>query len=304
GAPLRFGNTVTVGIVSSIRRRGSRPKRPNWMKAYIQFDSAINPGSSGGALVNMEGQVIGVVTAMRKDAQGLGFAVPVNRLKRILPRLMGGHNITAATLGVEVQPMDEALARALGLKEPQGALLRDVGRGSPADAIGLVPGDVVLRYGGVTLRDHADLPWLVATSKVGESVELTILRDRQKVSLMAEPVAERRWKLSKAKRTGAEPNPPGGVGVTVASTEVARAIGFEGLSGVLVFQVDANTPAWRAGLRVGMWIAQVGDTPVPSPADFYQAVQDGLARDGAVRIRIYTQERQPQWMAWEAPPGD
>ena len=304
GAPLRFGNTVTVGVVSSVRRRGSRPRRPNWMKSYIQFDTAINPGSSGGVLVNMGGQVIGVVTAMRKDAQGLGFAVPVNRLKRMLPRMMGGYDVERATLGVAAQSTDEALARSLGLKSPTGALLRDVDLGGPADKAGLLAGDVIVRYDGQAIADHADLSWLVATSRVTEPVDVVVVRAREKLTVTVEPKLKSRWHVS-SRRGGADRIPPGGVGVTGADAEVVRAMGFDGLpGGVLVYVVAPGSVAYRAGVRPGMWVVQVGDALVATPARFYQAVNESLARDGAVRVRVYNGEREARWMAWEAPAGD
>ena len=299
GAPLRFKSTTTVGVVSSVNRKGSRPKKETPLKSYLQFDTAINPGSSGGPLMNTSGQVIGVVTAMRKDGQGLGFAIPVNRLKRVLPRLIGGQSVKASALGVDVQDMSVELGRSMGV-QPTGALVSWVNRSGPAQKGGLKVGDVVTEYDGVLVYDGGGLKWLMAVSPAGREVSLSVNRVGSAKTLKLTPVLKgaisRKRKSSHLNGSGVKV--VGGVGVAIASRPVKHALGYGDARGVLVVFVERGSPAFVAGLRPMMMIKQVDAKSVDSPLKFGDVMSRALKERGAVRILVHDRE-DVRWVAWE-----
>src|SRR5262249_13911730 len=141
GNPFGLGNTVTMGIVSAKSRSiGAGP-----YDDFVQTDASINPGNSGGPLFNLRGQVVGINTAINPPGKGIGFAMPVDALKDVLPQLLSAGKVARGRLGVAVQPVDTALAKALGLDKTKGALVGDVEPGGPADKAGLRPGDLILK---------------------------------------------------------------------------------------------------------------------------------------------------------------
>ena len=141
GNPFGLGNTVTMGIVSAKSRAiGAGP-----YDDFIQTDASINPGNSGGPLFNLLGQVVGINTAINPQGRGIGFAIPVDALKDILPQLQSSGRVARGRLGVAIQSVDLALAKALGLERPKGAMVAEVEPGGPADRAGLRPGALLLR---------------------------------------------------------------------------------------------------------------------------------------------------------------
>jgi serine protease Do len=175
GNPFGLGDTVTMGIVSATERAlGASP-----YDDFIQTDASINPGSSGGPLFDLHGQVVGVSTAIVAQAQGIGFAIPIDDLKRVLPELTTGGRVTRGRLGVTIQGMDSTLAEALGLDRPRGALVADVQPGGPAARAGLQPQDVILAADGHDISRAVDLPRLIAEHRPGSLVQLKVLRDKQ-----------------------------------------------------------------------------------------------------------------------------
>jgi serine protease Do len=175
GAPLGFANTITVGVVSATDR--SLPTEA--YVPFIQTDVAVNPGSSGGPLLNLAGEVVGINSVIISGTggyMGLSFAIPIDLALDISKQLQAKGKVTRGRIGVAVQPMTRELAQSFGLKEPQGALIAAVERGGPADKAGIKPGDVVLRYNGKPLEDENMLPRLVAATKPGETATLDLWR--------------------------------------------------------------------------------------------------------------------------------
>ncbi len=174
GNPFGLGNTVTMGIVSA----KSRSIGAGLYDDFIQTDASINPGNSGGPLFNLRGQVIGINTAINPHGQGIGFAIPVDALKDILPQLLSTGKVARGRLGVAIQSVDLSLAKALGLDRPKGALVGEVEPGGPADRAGLRAGDLIVRINQVDVGRSEDLPRAVARNLPGSKVKVEFLRER------------------------------------------------------------------------------------------------------------------------------
>ena len=175
GNPFGLSNTVTVGIVSAKGRViGAGP-----YDDFIQTDAAINPGNSGGPLFNSRGEVVGINSAIFSQSGGnigIGFAIPINVAKQLLPELETNGSVTRGWLGVSIQQLTPELARSLGISEARGALVADVTSSGPAEKGGMKRGDVIVSYDGKKIEDSAALPALVATTPVGKTVPVEVVR--------------------------------------------------------------------------------------------------------------------------------
>lgn len=174
GNPFGLTHTVTMGIVSAKGRTiGAGP-----YDDFIQTDASINPGNSGGPLFDLRGQVVGINTAINPNGQGIGFAIPVDTLKQVLPQLVTKGRVARGRLGVLVQPVDPALAKALGLERPQGALVGEVEANGPAAKAGLKAGDLIVEVNGANVARSEDLPKIVAAHPPSSKVTIKVLRQR------------------------------------------------------------------------------------------------------------------------------
>ncbi len=175
GNPFGLGDTVTMGIVSAKGRSlGAGP-----YDDFIQTDASINPGNSGGPLFDLHGQVIGINTAINPQGKGIGFAIPIDAVRQVLPQLIATGHVTRGRLGVVIQGMDDDLAHALGLDHPHGALVEEVEQGSPGEKAGIKSGDVIVAVDGQEVPHSVDLPRMVATHAPGTQVKLTFVREKQ-----------------------------------------------------------------------------------------------------------------------------
>lgn len=177
GNPMGLSHTVTVGIVSAKGRREVRPDDGLRYADFIQTDASINPGNSGGPLFNLQGEVIGINTAINAHAQGIGFSVPINMVKTVLPALKTRGLVERSWLGIQIGPVTAAHAKDAGLDRPQGALVSGVVRQGPAELAGLRAGDVILRFGDRPIERHDDLPWIASNAGIGETINLAIRRE-------------------------------------------------------------------------------------------------------------------------------
>jgi serine protease Do/serine protease DegQ len=186
GNPFGLDQTVTVGVISATGRSDVGIAT---YENFIQTDASINPGNSGGPLVNLKGEVIGVNTAIVAAGQGIGFAIPINMVKRVVDQLVDKGKVVRGWLGVALQPLSPDLAQSLGLSGTSGAVVSSTITGSPAAQAGLQQGDVIIAYDKVPVEDYRHVQRLVAETRVGKNVTLQIVRKKQTIEV-AVTVAE------------------------------------------------------------------------------------------------------------------
>jgi len=181
GNPYRLDHTVTVGVISAKGRpvtiADQSTNKQRVYKNLIQTDAAINPGNSGGPLISLDGKVIGINTAVNAQAQGIGFAIPINTAKEVLNELITTGSVARPYIGVLLQDVTDRLAQYLGLDEPKGSLIADVVSGSPAEKAGLQRGDVILKINNTDIKNSNDVSSIVSKSKINDTLVMLILRD-------------------------------------------------------------------------------------------------------------------------------
>jgi serine protease Do len=201
GNPFGLDQTVTVGVISATGRSDVGIAT---YENFIQTDASINPGNSGGPLVNLKGQVVGVNTAIVAAGQGIGFAIPINMVKRVVDQLVDKGKVVRGWLGVALQPLSPDLAQSLGLAGTNGAVVGSTITGSPAAQAGLQQGDVIVGYDNTPVEDYRHVQRLVAETRVGKSVTLQLVRKKQKMDV-AVTIAE--VPDETARRPGPPPKP-------------------------------------------------------------------------------------------------
>jgi serine protease Do len=269
GNPFGLSDTVTAGIVSAKGRViGAGP-----YDDFIQTDASINPGNSGGPLLNMKGEVVGINTAILPEGQGIGFAIPVNTAKPLIPQLESKGKVTRGYLGVNIQSISTELAKALKLKETRGALVADVVEGSPAEKAGVKRGDVIVAYNGNAVEDSHTLPAMVAATPVGREITLTVLRDGKEQQLRME-VGKLPSDETKAEAEESAQPAGGKLGLRLhtVNPELARQLGLRADQGVVVMGVEPGSPAAEAGIQQGDVILEVNRKPVTSINDVKEQV--------------------------------
>ncbi len=277
GNPFGLEATVTAGIVSAKGRViGSGP-----YDDYIQTDASINPGNSGGPLFNAEGQVVGINTAIIAGGQGIGFAIPINMAKAIIPQLQEKGKVTRGRLGVMIQPLTEDLAKSFGVKGEKGALVSEVIAGSPAEKAGLKVGDIIVTYDGKQLGEFNELPRLVASTPVGSKVKLDIIRDgkHKEVTVTIDKLQETAAEASGAiKRM---------LGMTVQelTPELATRMQLSVTKGVVVTEVAPAGAAVDAGIQPGDVIQEVNGSKI-STLDEYDKALASVKKNGLLRILL------------------
>jgi Do/DeqQ family serine protease len=180
GNPFGLDHTLTVGVISATGRSEVGIAA---YENFIQTDASINPGNSGGPLLNIRGEVIGINTAIVASGQGIGFAIPVNMARKVMEDLVKKGKVTRGWLGVGIQPLTPELAKSFGLGADEGILVNQVMPKSPAEAAGLKTGDLILTVDGKPVKDPRQLQRIVAEAEIGKSIEVTILREKQKRTL-------------------------------------------------------------------------------------------------------------------------
>jgi serine protease Do len=266
GNPFGLENTVTAGIVSALARHINQGPYDN----FIQTDAAINPGNSGGPLLSTTGEVVGINTAIFSRSGGnigIGFAIPINLAKEIVPQLKEKGHVTRGWLGVMIQKVTPDIAESLGLSEPKGALVADVVKDGPAEAVGIKQGDVIIEYDGKPVNESAELPLLVARTPVGKKVPVKVIRDKTTETFTIEIAELKEEETAQAGRSTAEDL---GLAVQTLTPDLAENLGLDRtLKGVVVTQVEPGGPAGEAGLRRGDVILEVNRQAVKD-ADAYR----------------------------------
>lgn len=282
GNPFGLGHTVTTGIVSAKGRTiGAGP-----YDDFIQTDASINPGNSGGPLFNMNGEVIGINTAIVPQGQGIGFAIPSNMAINILQQLSGEGKVTRGWLGVAIQELSPELMQAFKLENNDGALIADVIVDSPAQKAGLKRGDIIVGFNGDKVRDSSELPRLVAAMPPGKAATVDILREGKRLSI---PVVLGTLPEEEEQAT-ATPKPSEvevslGLRVEPITPDIADSLKLENPEGVVVSGVEANGPAAEAGLRRGDVVREINRLPIRD-IDDYEAVTANLRANATVLFLV------------------
>jgi serine protease Do len=274
GNPFRLSHTVTVGVVSAVGRLQQTAVAQRF-EEMIQTDAAINRGNSGGPLLNLRGEVIGVNTMIVSDDTGgnlgVGFAVPINTVTEILPQLRNG-KISRGRIGVTVSriPMTQSYAEGLGLTGPGGAEISSVDPRGPAAAAGVRVGDVVVEFNGKPVRDNSELVSLVTRTAPGTTVPVKLLRDRKPVTIdiridELNLDAERGQVAARNQRPDRGAPTQTGFGMTIDELTARDASDLNvprGLGGAVIVDISPTGSAARAGLQRGDVILKVGTTDV------------------------------------------
>jgi serine protease Do len=292
---LGLDRTVTVGVVSAVGRRGLVfGEETPYLQNYIQTDASINPGNSGGPLVNLRGEVIGINSAITSPSGGnvgIGFAVPVDIAKQIVPQLIESGEVRRGWLGVSIQDVDPDMAEALGLGRARGAMVSSVFEGSPADGAGLVEGDVIISFDGEEVSDYAALQRMVAAHSPGVNITLGYIRDgrERETSLTLGDRTEATGELA----TAPPPEEPAtgewlGLTVETFTDSTARRLGVSFVQGVLVTAVEPGSPADRKSIRAGDVIVEVDGEGVPDVATFDRMATEHEGSTKAVLFLVNT----------------
>jgi serine protease Do len=265
GNPYGYAHSVTAGIVSAKGR--SLDQGP--YDDFIQTDAAINPGNSGGPLINLSGEVIGINTAINPQANTMGFAVPINLAKDILPQLRASGKVVRGWLGVMIQKVSADLAKEFELDERAGALVAKVDPRGPAQKAGIKSGDVIVRFAGQDIKEMEQLPRAVAATPPGQKVEVVVIRegDRKKFEIELGTLPDEEVAESGEPGEPEEGTAAFGLQVQELTPEIAEQLGLEQETGVVIAGVVPGSPAEEAGLRRRDVILEVDHESVTSVAD-------------------------------------
>jgi len=297
GNPLGIGQTVTMGIISAKGRstaRGGRIQDQPY-EDFLQTDAAINRGNSGGALVNLRGELIGIPSQILAGGAGgnigIGFAIPSTMARNVMDQLLRNGKVRRGKLGVVVTSVTPELAEQFGYKGTLGALVQDVTKGDPADQAGVRPGDVITEFQGQRIQDSSQLRNLASQTAPGTIAKFKIWRDNTERELSVKLAEVEPKALANNAPGGAEPNAASGLlsGVRVENLtpENIRAARVpENTRGVLVVEVDPESSAYFSGLRRGTVIEEVAKQPVTNITEFNAAMQKlGDRKSALLRVR-------------------
>jgi serine protease Do len=289
GNPLNLDKTVTTGVVSA-KNRSIGINQDTAFENFLQTDAAINFGNSGGPLINLDGQVVGIATAINYGAENIGFAIPVNTLKSILPQLRDKGKVSRGYLGIKVQNLDYQHAQAFGLASTDGALVGEVEDDTPAAHAGVKHGDVIVSVDGHKVANTHDLINYVSERGPQSTVTLSVMRDGR--------VSDHRVRLGERPSLEGEAandsHPEKGKGIDWLGLQYqdlgdgSRPAGLpDSATGVVVTSVSPNSPLYEQRVRPGMVISEVNGQPVKSVADFERLVHG--AKSGSY-LRLYTSQ--------------
>jgi len=312
GNPLGIGESVSAGIVSALNRNITETPYDD----FIQTDAAINHGNSGGPMVNVRGDVVGVATALFSPTDagsiGLGFAIPAYDVQFVIDRLRKYGELHFGYLGVRMQDVTGDMADALGLKPVHGAIISSVVPDAPAAQAGVEPGDVILSFDNKPFTDIRALGRMVATAQIGSTVPLTVWRDGAEKKLTA-TVAKFPEEMP-AKESGQAASAPRTVGTNPAQLGMDLASltdeGREkyklasGVDGVLVSGVMPNTTAADRGLAAGDVIVRVQDAAVTTPDEVQKHLADALAHDHHFALLLVQKPNERKWVTMPIAPSE
>ncbi|MEI6315054.1 MAG: DegQ family serine endoprotease [Syntrophus sp. (in: bacteria)] len=285
GNPFGLDHTVTAGIVSAKGRVIGAGPYDN----FIQTDASINPGNSGGPLFNLDGEVVGINTAIAAQGQGIGFAVPINLAKDILKDLKAKGHVTRGWLGLAIQDITPDMADNLKLKDRRGALVGQVFPGEPADKAGIKAGDIIIAIAGRPVQDTHELLRIVAALPIGKKVVVRIVRDGQENDM--EVVTGER-KDAREMAAGGKLVEQMGMTLQEITPEMARNLGLPEKGGIVISRVNPNSPAEEAGLKAGDIILKVNRASIQGMKDF----TDEIARSSKQETLLLLIKREDATM--------
>ena len=266
GNPFGLDHTVTSGIVSAKGRNIGQGPYDN----FIQTDASINPGNSGGPLINLRGEVVGINSAIFSQSGGnigIGFAIPSNAVKELLPQLRDKGKVVRGFIGASVQKVSPEIAESFGINPARGALVADLVKGGPAERAGVKTGDVIVEFDRRPIKDSADLPQQVARVAPGSAVQVKVIRDGKEITL---PVTVGEMKEAEVAATAQE----GELGLTVQplTPQLAESFGLERTDGLVISSVQPGSAAEEAGLRSGDVVVEINRQAVKSLADYNREI--------------------------------
>lgn len=302
GNPFGLNHTVTAGIVSAKGRRDVVPSREVNLARFIQTDASINPGNSGGPLINIRGEVVGINTAINPSGQGIGFAVPIDMVKTILPQLAVG-KVSRSFLGVRFGAVPPEMVADMRKKAPtdgvgasriqRGAWVREVVIGGPAARGGIQAGDIITEWNGQTLTDWDEVGWLASTAGSGKKVRVALLRGERKVELevtLGDFPEENEARGPTPPTPGAtEPEAtarPVGLRVKALNVVVAKRLGLRVGEGVVVESVLARSLGAAVGIRAGDIITKINGVTLKGGVVGYQKLVDGVPSGGMLAFEL------------------
>src|SRR3990170_2713360 len=306
GSPFGYQQTVSAGIISARGRTHVIPLvLPFIYEDFFQTDAAINPGNSGGPLVNLRGEVIGINTAIATRSggfQGVGFAISAAIAKETAENIMATGAVVRGYLGVGTHDINDELAASLGLKdkkeiisrfglyEEMGAFVLEVWSDTPASKAGIRPGDVISEIGGKRIENTTDLQHAIRHAKVDTKITVKVLRDGVESALdvfVEREPEDLAGKTYLAIRKLDEPTKFSlGLVVNDLNQDIAKSLGLEGEKGVLVVDVEVNSPAERAGIKPGDLITKVGTKEVHSVIEFMTLMDEFLETNSPVSVFV------------------
>ncbi len=292
GSPfgLHLNHTVTAGIISAVGRTDVISR--NHFEDFIQHDAAINPGNSGGALFNLDGELIGINTAIATDGYsrsnvGVGFAIPINMVKRVMADLIKEGIVTRGWLGVQIQDINDQIAKALNLNEQNGAIISEVINGSPAEASGLKQQDVIIDVNKVKITNSSKLKNVISSGRPNEKVDLTVIRNGKQKKIMV--------------TLGIRPNLEN-ITFNSSPSSTYDILGMkvennDNMLGVRVIDIKKKSPAYKNEIILDDIITEIGKTSINNVEDYKNEI-DNYSLGDMIMMRIFRGE-SPYYVAFE-----
>jgi len=277
GNPFGFESTVSAGVVSALGR-SLRSRHGRLIEGVVQHTAALNPGNSGGPLINMAGEVIGInsqIYSRTGGFMGISFAIPIDEAMRVADQLKTTGKVTRGRIAVAIGEVTKEVADSLGLPKAQGALVSSVEAGGPADKAGIQPGDIILKYNGHDVSTATDLPRMVGDTKPGAKATITVWRKGESRDL---PITIAEMQPDKVAKAEAKKTPPpkerasNTLGIAVSDIPADQKKALKLTNGVMVDAVEG--PAARAGFQKGDIILRIGDTDITSAKQFDAVAQN------------------------------